>query len=120
MMAKLRILVVDDDRNMTTTLLKILRLKGYRATVAHGGKEALDLAKKDHFDCVLSDIKMPGMSGVELFHALQEYHQDIPIILMTAYAPSDLLNASVAEGAVAVLNKPLDFDLLFLYLAAVK
>ena len=63
---------------------------------------------------------MPGMNGVELFNAFQEYHPDVPIIMMTAYAPSDLLTASVARGVVAVLNKPIDFDLLFMYLEAVK
>lgn len=116
----LRVLIVDDDNNMAQTLEKILRTKGYRAEAAHTGEQALALARKNHFDCVLSDIKMPGMNGVELFHAFQQYHPDVPIIMITAYAPSDLLTASVAKGVVAVLNKPIDFDLLFMYLEAVK
>ena len=115
-----RVLIVDDDDNMANTLEKILRTKGYQAEAAHTGEQALALAQENHFDCVLSDIKMPGMNGVELFNAFQQYHPDVPIIMMTAYAPSDLLTASVARGVVAVLNKPIDFDLLFMYLEAVK
>jgi DNA-binding NtrC family response regulator len=120
MTASNRILIVDDDDNMARTLLKILQLEGYQGEAANSGEQALVLVQDHHFDCVLSDIKMPGMNGVELFKAFQRHHPNIPIILMTAYAPSDLLTASVAEGVVAVLNKPLDFELLFMYLDALK
>ena len=115
---KQRILIVDDDKNMSKTVQDILNSHGYRTRVANTGEDALALAKENHFDCVLSDIKMPGMSGVDLFHAFQVYHPDIPIILMTAYASTDLISTGAAEGVVAVLNKPLDFELLFMYLSA--
>ncbi len=105
---------------MTKTLARVLELRGYQAEVANSGEEALQLAQGNHFDCLLSDIKMPGMSGVEHFRAFQKHYPDIPIILMTAYAPSDLLTASVVRGVVAVLTKPLDFELLFMYLSVVK
>ena len=118
MKKKTRILVVDDDLNMAKTLVNILRTKGYRTEGAHTGDEALAFAKENNFDCVLSDIKMPGMNGVELFQAFQEHHPNIPIILMTAYAPNDLLTAGAVKGVVAILNKPIDFDLLFMYLSA--
>jgi DNA-binding NtrC family response regulator len=115
-----RVLIVDDDDNMAKTLARVLELRGYQAEVANSGEEALQLAQGNHFDCLLSDIKMPGMNGVELFQAFQRHHPEIPIMMMTAYAPSDLLTDSIAEGVVAILNKPLDFDLLFMYLEAVK
>jgi DNA-binding NtrC family response regulator len=120
MTASHRILIVDDDDNMARTLLKILQLEGYQSEVANSGEQALGLVQDHYFDCILSDIKMPGMSGVELFQAVQHHHTNIPIILMTAYASSDLITASVTEGVVAVLNKPLDFELLFMYLDALK
>ncbi len=115
-----RILIVDDDDNMAKTLARVLELRGYQAEVANSGEEALQLAQGNHFDCLLSDIKMPGMSGVELFQAFQRHHPETPIMMMTAYTPSDLLTDSITEGVVAILNKPLDFDLLFMYLEAVK
>ncbi len=120
MTESLRILVVDDDKNMAKTLVKILLTKGYSAATAYTGEEAMNLVQKDHFDCVLSDIKMPEMTGVELFKELQGYSPDLPIILMTAYVHSELLTESVANGVVAVLNKPLDYDLLFMYLSAIR
>jgi len=120
MTASRRILIVDDDKNMAKTLARVSELRGYQAEVANSGEEALQLAQWSHIDCLLSDIKMPGMNGVELFRAFQKHYPDIPIILMTAYAPSDLLTASVAKSVVAVLTKPLDFELLFMYLSAVK
>lgn len=120
MSKKPRILVVDDDHNMAKTLIKILHIKGYQAEEAHTGEEALAFARENQFDCLLSDIRMPGMSGVELFQAFKEHHPSIPIILMTAYAPAELLTESAAEGVVAILNKPLDFEILFMYLSALE
>jgi len=120
MTESLKILVVDDDLNMAKTLMKILQMRGYQAVVANTANRALMLAQKNNFNCVLSDIKMPGMSGVDLLHAFHQFHPDLPIILMTAYAPSDLLTASIEKGVVAVLNKPLDYDLLFMYLSAIR
>ena len=120
MTASRRVLIVDDNDNMAKTLARVLDLRGYQAEVANSGEEALQLAQGSHFDCILSDIKMPGMNRVQLFHAFQQDHPDIPIIWMTAYAPSDLLTASVAKSVVAVLTKPLDFELLFMYLSKVK
>ena len=61
----LHILVVDDDRSMARTLVAILRLKGYKTDIAHSGLEALDRVAVTCFCCVLSDIKMPGMNGVD-------------------------------------------------------
>jgi len=115
-----RILIVDDDDNMAKTLARVLELRGYQAEVANSGEEALQLAQGSDFDCMLSDIKMPGMNGVELFQNFQRLHPEIPIMMMTAYAPSDLLTTSISKGVVAVLNKPLDFELLFMYLGGLK
>ena len=58
------------------------------------------------------------MSGIELLQAFKEQAPSIPIILMTAYAPSKLLSADATEGVFAILNKPLDFKMLFMHLSA--
>ena len=112
------ILVVDDDYNMARTVSDILEDRGYRAVMARNGREALAAAGKERFFCVISDIKMPQMDGVALFHALQRSQPNLPILLMTAYLPGELLDSCVENGVVAVLTKPLNIDLLFTYLKA--
>ena len=115
-----RILIVDDDINMAKTVLDVLGTQGYLGVTARDGHQALALAEEYPLYCVLSDIKMPGMDGVQLFHGLQETHPDFPIMLMTAYVPGELLSRSVDQGVVAVLHKPLNFKLLFMYLQALE
>jgi len=119
MMKSKQVLIVDDDQRMTDTLVDILEAKGYQAYPANSGEEALEKAKTDRFHCVISDIKMPGMNGVELFRAYREIHPDTPIILMTAYAPGDLLTSEVSESVVAVLRKPFDIDMVITFLSAI-
>ena len=115
-----RILIVEDDRNMARTIRDILTDHAYEVDIAYSGDQALEMVEDNRYFCLLSDIKMPGMDGVELFHALQKTHSNLPILLMTAYVSSDLLSASVDEGVVAVLTKPLEIDLLLMYLKALK
>ena len=117
-MSAKQVLVVDDDQRMTLTLVDILEAKGYQALSANTGQDALQMAGKKKFDCVISDIKMPGMNGVELFQAYREIHPNTPIILMTAYAPGELLTSEVSEGVVAVLRKPFDIDMVITFLSA--
>lgn len=114
-----QVLIVDDDQRMTHTLEDILELKGYRVQTAHTGYEALEIAQQVDFDCVISDIKMPGMNGVELIKAYREHYPGTPVILMTAYAPGDLLTNEVSEKVVAVLRKPFDIDLMLTFLSAI-
>lgn len=109
---KLRILIVDDDQRMAKTLKDILTVKGYEADLAHSGPEALKRVTEGHFDCVLTDIKMPEMNGVELYKVIKQTQPDIPVILMTAYSTSKLVTEGLEEGAIAALTKPLDINSL--------
>ena len=108
----LRILVVDDDRRMTRTLADILNVSGYEATEAFSGPDALDKVRSLEFDCVLSDIKMPEMDGVELHRRLREVQPGLPVLLMTAYAADDLIRRGLDEGVAGVFDKPLDINQL--------
>lgn len=112
MSEKLRILVVDDDRRMAKTLVNIFQVKGYQAEAAHSAPEALEKVAEDSFDCVLTDIKMPGVNGVELYRAIKARRPDLPVVLMTAYSTDKLVNEGVEEGAIAALTKPLDISTL--------
>jgi len=115
---KLRILIVDDDRRLARTLVDILRCKGYEAQAAHSGVEALDNIKKDYFDCVLTDIKMPQMNGVELHEAIKELQPGLPVVLMTAYSSDKLVKKGMEAGAVATLTKPLNINLLLCFFSS--
>ncbi len=116
----LRILIVDDDRMMVKTLRDIFRVKGYEAEVAYSAPEALEKIEQSLFDCVLSDIKMPEVNGVELYKAIRAKQPNLPVVLMTAYAIDKLIEQGLAEGAIAALTKPLDLNLLLAFLSSLR
>jgi two-component system response regulator HydG len=116
----LRILVVDDDRSMAKTLTDIFRIKGHQAEMAHSGSEALDRLRERPFDCVLSDIKMPGIDGVELCRAIKAAQPDLPVVLMTAYSADSLVREGLEEGALAALTKPLDISTLLTFFSYLR
>jgi DNA-binding NtrC family response regulator len=120
MKSKLRVLVVDDDRMMARTLRDILRVKGYDAEAVHSGPKALEKVKREAFDCVLSDIKMPGVNGVELYRAIKVRRPDLPVVLMTAYSSDRLVQEGLAEGVIASLTKPLDINLLLGFFSSLR
>ena len=112
MKKKLNLLIVDDDHYMTLTMADILSAVGYRVTTANNAFEALQVLPKG-FDCVLSDIIMPGMNGVDLQkNALKQYGK-IPFLFMTAYAEKDMYEKACEQGAVAFLEKPIRMIVLF-------
>lgn len=102
------VLVVDDNRELADNLAEILTDEGHVAFTAYSGEEALAAAETRHFDIVLTDIRMPGMDGVELISQLHKRDPQATYLLMTAHA-SDGLLASAAELGIAgaVLSKPL-------------
>ena len=112
MSESLRVLVVDDDPSTAKTLNDILRATGHRAEMAHSGLEALARVKQATFDCLVSDIRMPGMNGVELYRAIKAHQPNLPTVLMTAYAADRLVGEGLEEGAMAALTKPLDIERL--------
>jgi CheY-like chemotaxis protein len=97
---------------MAKTLCDIFQVKGYETEAAHSGREALEKVKSQSFDCVLSDIKMPTVDGVELYRTIKAIQPDLPVVLMTAYSADSLVKEGLEEGVIAVLTKPLDIGLL--------
>jgi len=118
--SKNSILIVDDDRRMAKTLIDILSVKGFNATPAYDGKEALSLINSTDFDCVLTDIKMPYINGVELYKSIKSIKPETPVILMTAYATHNLVNEGIEAGAIGALTKPLDINLLLSFFASIN
>ena len=116
---KINILVVDDDRRMAKTIVDILIVKGFAADIAYSGSEALEAIENRNYNCILTDIKMPLMNGVEFFLNAKELHPDIPFLMMTAYTTNELVNQGIEEGAIGVVNKPLDINQLLSFFSAV-
>ena len=83
-MKKNRILVVDDDHAMRLALSESLESCGYDIVAAENGREALELFKKGKFDLVVTDMKMPGMTGIEVLRGVKKLSPEIPVVLITA------------------------------------
>lgn len=103
-----RLLVVDDDAQMVHTLCDIMALHGWEARGVTDGYQGLAAVEREHYDAVLMDVRMPGLNGVETFRAMRTHQPGIRVILMTAYAASDLLAEAEQEGVLRIFPKPVD------------
>src|SRR5437868_3830094 len=108
------ILVVDDEANARTALAELLRDEGYRVETAADGFKALGKIEEDTPDIVLTDLKMPGMDGLELMRKLRTQDSERVVVVMTAFAAVATAVAAMREGAAADLTKPINFDELAL------
>ena len=107
-----RILVVDDERSMRELLAIVLRREGYEVLLAENGRAAIDLLEREPVDLLISDIKMPDLSGVDVLRAAKAIDQDILGIMITAFASTDTAVEAMRLGACDYLSKPFDIDLL--------
>lgn len=108
------ILIVDDEKAQRDILQTILGKEGYRTTVAGSGHDALDKLKHDEFDLILTDLKMQGMSGMELLEKVLAESPQQCVIIMTAHGTIDSAVEATRKGAFNYLEKPLDREhLLF-------
>ena len=100
-----RILIVDDEDSMCQYLSILLEKDGHETTIAHSGREAMELMQQEPFDVVLTDIQMPGMDGIELLKAVKELDPCTPVVIMTAYASEQTAIDAVNSGAFSYLQK---------------
>ncbi len=107
---KPRILVVDDEETQRKMLRKILIRENYEVEIAAGGRDALKKIREKRADVVITDIKMPDMDGVQLFHEVKRLDHDASVILITAYADLKSAVQTMAEGASYYLTKPVDVN----------
>ena len=110
--APARILVVDDERSMRELLAIVLRREGYEVLLAENGRAAVELLEREPVDLLISDIKMPDMSGVDVLRAAKKIDQDILGIMITAFASTETAVEAMRLGACDYLSKPFDIDLL--------
>ncbi|MBP9664890.1 MAG: sigma-54-dependent Fis family transcriptional regulator [Pyrinomonadaceae bacterium] len=111
-MARKSILVVDDEKNQREILETILSGEGYDVTTASSGEAAMKFVADRHFDLVLTDLKMTGMSGLDLLKSLTDYDKSIIVILLTAHGSVDSAVDAMRLGAFEYLQKPYDSEKL--------
>lgn len=106
------VLVVDDEKDLCEIIAAELRVLGAIPVTANSVAQALEVIGKKTVDLVISDIRMPGASGIELLNTIRRSRTDLPVILITGYADITIAEA-LSRGAEAVVNKPFDLDELF-------
>ena len=108
-----RLLVVDDEETIRLALSKFLRSRGFDAETAESGDAALALLQEGRFSLMLCDIRMPGMSGLDLVPKARALHPDLAVIMLSAVNDVPTATESIAVGAMEYLTKPVDLqDLL--------
>ena len=115
----IKILVVEDERDLNRFVCISLRNAGYEVSTAYDGQEALDKLECEKFDLVLTDIMMPKMDGYELCQSIRSFEKELPIIFMTA--KNDKLSelTGYSSGADDYVVKPFDIDILLLKISAI-
>jgi len=108
---RVRVLVVDDEEGMRITLAANLELEGYEVVEAPDGQRAVELIAEQPFALVITDIRMPGMSGVDVLRRIRQISPDAAVIMMTGFAMEDLVDEGILEGAYTVLQKPFSMEL---------
>ncbi|MDP1919167.1 MAG: response regulator [Myxococcales bacterium] len=99
-------LVVDDNEAFSENLAEILRDTGATVEVAHDGVKALEFVRSQHFDALVTDMRMPGMNGAELLCALRKIDPGVPAVLLSAFSEEGLIHIARRDGLLAVLSKP--------------
>ncbi|MFT6033438.1 MAG: two-component system nitrogen regulation response regulator GlnG [Arenicella sp.] len=105
-----KVWIVDDDSSIRWVLARALRSEGFDVTDFEDAESVLIHLQNDSPEVLMTDIRMPGMSGLELAKILQQKHSDIPVIVMTAHTDLDSALASYQSGAFEYLPKPFDLD----------
>ncbi|MGD0745016.1 MAG: sigma-54 dependent transcriptional regulator, partial [Verrucomicrobiota bacterium] len=105
-----RILIVDDDPGQRSLLNSFLRSQGFETALADSGERALEMLRSGKFAMMISDVRMPGLSGLETLRRARQEHVTLPVLLVTAYTDIRDAVAAMRDGAVNYLAKPIDLD----------
>lgn len=106
------VVIVDDDDSMRSALQGLLKVAGLQAQVFTSAEEFLNSGQQHHTACLIADIRMPGMSGLELQARLNADRCKIPTIFITAHGDAKMRLQALREGAVEFLSKPFDDEAL--------
>ncbi len=113
---KAHLLIVDDEANTLASLTRAFRLAGHEAAVCDNATKALELAKSQHFDLILSDVVMPGRDGLALLEDLKSHDITVPVVMMSGQAHIEMAVRATRLGALDFLEKPISTEKLLLTL----
>ena len=105
-----RILIVDDDPGQRSLLDSFLRGQGFQTVLAESGTQALDRLRSQEIDMMISDVRMPGLTGLETLRLARQEHAMLPVLLVTAYADIRDAVGAMRDGALNYLAKPIDLE----------
>lgn len=100
------ILIVDDQPGIRLLLQEVFRKDGINALVAANGIEALHIFEQEKIECILLDVKMPGMDGIEILKRIRESNQNVPVFMMTAYDEQNLIEIATQYNVKQFFTKP--------------
>ncbi|MBY3537558.1 response regulator [Rhizobium laguerreae] len=112
MAAEILIGIVDDDLSLRRSLIRLVRSMGYEARGFASAEEFIEADSFERYSCIITDIQMPGISGIELTKFIAASHTKIPVMVVTARSEAALEQAAIASGAMCFLRKPIDTDVL--------
>ncbi len=111
-----KILVIEDDETVRDVLHSFLREKGYEVTIARNGETGLDMVRTEKFDIVLTDLVMPGITGMDILKEVAAARINIPVIVMTAFGTVQTAVEAMRHGAFDYITKPFNLDELLIVL----
>jgi DNA-binding response OmpR family regulator len=111
-MDEYRVLIVDDEEELVTTIAERLQIRGIQAEIATDGETALKMIKENPPQVVVLDVMMPGIGGIEILKRMKAQNLQIPVILLTGYGSTEQGMEGMKEGAFDYLMKPCDLNIL--------
>jgi DNA-binding NtrC family response regulator len=107
-----RILIIEDDEEMRSLLEDILSEEGFQTESVSNGSEGLRKVTQEPFDLILTDIRMPGLTGLDILPVIRRLRPEAPVIVITAFGNEEIRRRSVEKGATGYLEKPIHMDKL--------
>lgn len=115
-----RVLVIDDDRDHAESIADILSMRGHSVEAAFSGEQGVEIFRRQDFDIVFMDVKLPGMNGVETFFEFKKIRPDARVMMMTGFSLEQLITQALEHGALGVLRKPFAIQDLLHVLEQIK
>ena len=100
------ILIVDDQQGIRMLLDEVFKKEGFTTYLAANGFDAIRIAQENALDCVLLDMKIPGMDGLEILACLKKDHPQLPVMMMTAYVEQHMMDKANELGVIKYFTKP--------------
>ena len=107
---KKRILIVEDDEETRALLKDTIEDEGYKTASVNNGSEAFRKLAKESFDLIVTDVRMPGLTGLDILPRIKKLQPDAPIIVITAFGTEEVQRKALERGANAYLEKPIHFS----------